>query len=387
MLVTSLALLFGALVAPAIADGGDDPLTPHSIYAYGINATFIGYGARLTSLYVHDRDNTPRDVVVGYDDPAQYVKDTATNHTYFGAIVGRYANRIKNGTFTIDGQSYQIPENENGGHDTLHGGTVGYDARNWTVTQSDTSSVTFGLYDPDGDQGFPGAVMNYVTYTLSASPTRLTARIVSISLEQATPIMPSTHIYWNLGAFSTPTVLNDTLSMPYAERIIDIDSIEVPTGGLASVKYPSQSPSLPLNFTAPKQIWEGALSSQQCGYGCTGIDNAFILDRPVWSGPDSADLTMLQMSSPSTGIRMTMRTNGQSLQIYSCVGQNGTIPIKASQMGSGVQSVEKYGCLVIEPQQWIDGINHPEWGQLGRQIFSPATGPNDNWAEYTFDTV
>jgi aldose 1-epimerase len=56
-------------------------------------------------------------------------------------------------------------------------------------------------------------------------------------------------------------------------------------------------------------------------------------------------------------------------------------------MGSGVQSVEKYGCLVIEPQQWIDGINHPEWGQLGRQIFSPATGPNDNWAEYTFDTV
>lgn len=72
----------------------------------------------------------------------------------------RYANRIKNGTFTIDGQSYQIPENENGGHDTLHGGTVGYDARNWTVTQSDTSSVTFGLYDPDGDQGFPGGVVS-----------------------------------------------------------------------------------------------------------------------------------------------------------------------------------------------------------------------------------
>jgi hypothetical protein len=72
----------------------------------------------------------------------------------------RYANRIKNGTFTIDGQSYQIPENENGGHDTLHGGAVGYDARNWTVTQSDTSSITFGLYDPDGDQGFPGAVVS-----------------------------------------------------------------------------------------------------------------------------------------------------------------------------------------------------------------------------------
>jgi aldose 1-epimerase len=88
MLVRSLALLFGSLVAPVIADGGDDPLTPHTIYAYGINATFIGYGARLTSLYVHDRNNTPRDVVVGYDDPAQYVKDTATNHTYFGAIVG-----------------------------------------------------------------------------------------------------------------------------------------------------------------------------------------------------------------------------------------------------------------------------------------------------------
>lgn len=199
--------------------------------------------------------------------------------------------------------------------------------------------------------------------------------------------MPSTHFYWNLGAFTTSTVLNDTLSMPYAERYIPIDGISVPTGDLASLKYPWQSPPVPLNFTAPKQIYEGALYAQQCGAGCTGIDNAFILDRPVNSGPDSQDLTMLKWSSPSTGIQMSLVTNQQSLQIYSCVGQNGTIPIKSTQMGGATSVVEKYGCVVIEPQGWIAGINYPQWGQIDRQIFGPDSLPFVNWAEYTFDTV
>lgn len=130
--------------------------------------------------------------------------------------------------------------------------------------------------------------MTYATYTVS-SPPRLTARLVSIALDSYTPIMLSTHVYWNLGAFQSADILNDTLQLPYADRIIDIDGIEVPTGGISSVKYPLTSPSVPLNFTAPKTIGEAALHSMQCGTGCTGVDNAFILDRPYGSGQDSMD--------------------------------------------------------------------------------------------------
>ncbi|OCF71481.1 hypothetical protein I204_07539 [Kwoniella mangroviensis CBS 8886] len=377
------SFLFGLLTTVAtFATANGDSLQPYSIHAYGINATFIPYGARVTSLYVHDKNNTPRDVVVGYDDPAQYVEDTATNHTYFGSVVGRYANRIRNGTFTVGDTDYHVPTNEHGGQNTLHGGSQGYDDRNWTLTSHNTSSITFSLMDPSGYQGFPGAVLTHVTYTVT-SPPRLTTRIVSVSLDSYTPIMLSTHIYWNLGAFQSPTILNDTLHLPFADRIIDIDSILDPTGGLSSVKLPWQSPSLPLNFTEPKQIYEGALYSQQCGDGCTSIDNAFILDRPPYSSTEDASAPALQWTSADSGITMTMKTNQQSLQLYSCGGQNGTIPVKASQ-GSGY--VEKYGCLVIEPQQWIDGINHPEWGQDDRQVFGPDSPPQILWASYDFTT-
>lgn len=193
--------------------------------------------------------------------------------------------------------------------------------------------------------------------------------------------MLSTHIYWNLGAFQSPTILNNTLAMPYSNRVIDGDSILVPTGEITSVKYPWQSPPVPLNFTTAKPIGDGALNSQACGAGCTGIDNAFILDRPPYTSQDDAGLEVLEMCSPDTGIKVKLRTNQQSLQIYSCNGQNGSIKAKASQGGV---PIEQYGCLVVEPQQWIDGINHPEWGQTDRQIFGPDSPPQVLWAAYDF---
>ncbi|ORX39048.1 galactose mutarotase-like domain-containing protein [Kockovaella imperatae] len=392
--LVSFAALSASTLFPSVAQAwnqgsvdGTDPFQPYTIYAYGINATFIGYGSRLTSLFVHDKNNIPREVVVGYDDPHQYLIDTETNRTFFGAIVGPYANRIKNGTFNIDGETFHVPENEHDGEDTLHGGFDGYDTRNWTMTQYNTSSITFTLYDSSGTGGFPGTKISHVTFSLSDATAnsrgKLTGRMVTVALDQPTPVMLASHIYWNLGAFQSTTILNDTLWMPNANRIISIDGIEVPTGGLQSVKYPFQSPSVPLNFTYPKQVYEGVLYSQQCGTGCTGIDNAFILDRPPYDGPESTSDVQLQWQSPDTGITLKLRTNQQSLQIYTCNGQNGSIRSHASQ---GNPKIEKYGCLVVETQQWIDGINQPEWGQLDRQIFGAMTGPAVNWLEYEFTT-
>ena len=259
------------------------------------------------------------------------------------------------------------------------------------------SSITFSFLD-QALEGFPGSVVStqsspqnldvqhtqitYATYTLSAN--RWTSVLTSLALDEPTPIMLANHIYWNLDAFTTgpgKNILNNTLYMPYSARTIEVDSLEVPTGALASV-----SNETGLDFTVPRQLGYNLTGSQYCGANCTGIDNAFILDRPRYSAPEASDLVFLSMTSPATGIQMDIRTNQQSLQVYSCVGQNGTIPVKASQQhGNGTDTfVEKYDCIVFETQQWIDGINHPEWGQLQYQIYGPDTEPAVNYATYDF---
>lgn len=344
------------------------PFTLFTIKAANITASFIPYGARITSLLVPDRSGTVQDVVVGYDDPHQYYIDSATNHTFFGAVVGRYANRIKNGSFVIDGATYQIPENEHGGEDTLHGGLVGYDQRNWTVVSQSDDSITFGFLD-NALEGFPGAVYTQATYTVSSAQTgrmgesypRMTTRLVSTALNEATPIMLANHIYWNLDGFKSPTIFNDTLWMPYSDRYIDIDNIEVPTGNISTVaSYP------PLDFTSPKQVGRDLLNSHLAGYNSTGYDNAYILDRPPYTGDMSSNFPVISMWSPVTGIKMDVSTNQAGIQFYSCVGQNGTIPVKASQQARNNASadaaafVNQYGCAVFETQDWIDGINYPE---------------------------
>lgn len=220
------------------------PFALYTISADNITATYIPYGARLTSLKVPDRNGTPTDVVTGYDNGTEYLHDSETNHTYFGAVVGRYANRIKNGTFTLNGQTYHIPTNEHDGEDTLHGGSVGYDQRNWTVVTQNDSSITFSFLD-NALEGFPGTVLTTATYTVSSYLSgpqgqlrpRLTSMMVSTALDEATPIMLANHIYWNLNAFRDATILNDTtLWMPYSDRYILIDNIEVPTGAIGTGK-------------------------------------------------------------------------------------------------------------------------------------------------------
>ncbi|KAL8726247.1 MAG: hypothetical protein Q9166_006835 [cf. Caloplaca sp. 2 TL-2023] len=377
-----------ASVSAVVSTQNSDPLQEYTISAPGINATFIPYGARLTNLYVNDKNGDPQDVVLGYDDPVDFVRNDKTAHNYFGPIVGRYANRIKNGTFSIDGLTSHIPENDNQGHNTLHGGNVGHDQRNWTVVSANTTSVTFSLLD-QAFEGFPGNVITYATYTVSSNPPRWTSRLASLPLDEPTPIMLANHVYWNLGAFVDPagsTVLNHTLHMPYASRYIDIDNIEVPTGLIGSVSALNNSY---LDFTTPKQIGRDILQAiNGCGYNCTGYDNAFILDRPRYSNPESSDLSMLTLSSNSTGIQMDLYTNQQSLQIYTCDNTNGTIPVKQSQQhAENTTYVQKYGCIVIETQQWIDGINHPEWGQDQYQIYTVDSEPAVVFARYDFSII
>ncbi|EEQ84106.1 aldose 1-epimerase [Blastomyces dermatitidis ER-3] len=398
------ALLWGSSLAASYPITSPDPFKTYVISAQNIQATLIPYGATLTSLLVNDRDGKQQDVAVGYDDPKQYLTDTKTNHTYFGCIVGRYANRIKNGSFELDGVKYPITKNENNDTQTLHGGVVGYDQRPWTVVNHTETSITFSLLDT-GFEGFPGDVITYATYSVGSScskektkcGTKLTAKTVSLALTKKTPIMLAHHIYWNLNAFKRPNVLNDTtLHLPLSKQFIYIDSAAIPTGRLADTATTFDGA---LDFTQPKLIGRDIASAKNCGANCTGYDNAFIIDRPVnesdWTSSPETMAVALNMASSTSGISMQVTTNQKAIQIYSCNNQDGTIPVKKSQVHrnkmegnkESVDVINQYGCIVIETESWIDGISNPKWGQDNFQIYSLDTGPAVNWVTFAFGNV
>ncbi|KAJ5105963.1 hypothetical protein NUU61_003310 [Penicillium alfredii] len=387
--------------AASVSGGSEsDHFKPYTIKAENITATLIPYGARLTSVLVPDRDGHLQDVVVGYDEPKEYLHDSETNRTFFGAVVGRYANRIKNGTFTIDDHTYHVPKNEKGGFNTLHGGKIGYDMRNWTVTAHTSSSVTFSLLDK-GFQDFPGDVLTHATFSVSTKTTpdnpkglpQLTSKLVSLALTEKTPIMLANHIYWNLNAFQNPTVLNDTtLQLPLSQRYVAADGIEVPTGTILDV---SDTHKGALDFTSPKLIGKDVdKTTGVCGTSCTGYDTCFLVDRPSSSTAQNSLIPAVRLASRKTGISLEVATNQAALQIYDCDGQDGSIATKKSQAkrnkayggNAGAEYVNQYGCVVIETEDWIDGINHPQWGRRSYQVFGPDDGPAINWATYQFGT-
>lgn len=260
--------------------------------------------------------------------------------------------RIKNGTFELDGETYNIPKNEHNGTNTLHGGNVGYDQRNWTVVAHTNSSISFSYYDA-AEEGFPGDLLNIATYTLTDDDDgpAFVSRIVSIPFNKATPVMIANHIYWNLGAFvdeDALTILNNTLYMPYAKRRIGTDGILIPTGEI------KLTAGTGLDFTKPDTMIGQNIPNTEgdCGTGCTGIDNAFITDRSPYADPRDPGLEVLRLMAPSTGIQMSVETNQGGIQLYSCVSQNGSIKVKKSQQHiPGVDvGVPAFGCLVIETQ-------------------------------------
>jgi len=376
-----------------------DPFEVFTITTSNITAKFIPYGARLISVLVPDRDGNVQDVVVGYDDPHQYLNDTRTTHTYFGAVIGRIANRIKNGTFTLDGTEYHIPKNHEGLY-TLHGGNFAYDQRNWTVTASTPQSVTFTLYDA-ATEGFPGDVVTHATFTVDSRRTtenpqglpRLTTKLVSLALTENTPIMLSNHIYWNLNGFKHPTILKDTwLQLPLSERFIATDSIQVPNGSISTVMETSNGA---MDFTAGKLIGQDIQYTEGlCGTDCIGYDNCFIIDRDTLDlATADALVPALKLNSSTTGISMEVATNQPAVQFFTCLNMDGSIPVKASQVErnsrnkEAAEFVEKYGCLAIEPEGWIDGVNNPQWGQQSDLFYSPDRRPAINMATYTFGTV
>jgi aldose 1-epimerase len=280
---------------------------------------------------VPDRDGKLADVVLGYDHLADY----EAAPFYLGAVLGRVANRVANGRFTLDGLTYSLATNRAPNH--LHGGVRGFDKRVWSGAASE-SSVTFALTSPNGEEGYPGTLQVRVTYRLTAANE---LRIdYTATTDQATPINLTNHSFFNLAGADRGTILDHVL-MINASRYTPTNASLVPTGELASVA------GTPLDFTHGHRIGERI---EEMRAVANGYDHNLALDRRG----DSLSLAA-RVEEPRSGRVLEIWTTEPGVQFFTGNRFDGSFP------GVGGVKYERHAGFALEPQHFPDAINHPEF--------------------------
>jgi aldose 1-epimerase len=305
-----------------------------------LTVVFIPYGGTVVNVFFGGAD-----VVLGFDDPRNYC--AFSQHPYFGATIGRVANRITNGTFVLDGVTYHTPINEPAGPGTLHGGTVGFDRRVWTVASRTSSSATLTYSSPDGEMGFPGQLYSSVTFTVTDEDAWV-LEYTAVADAADTVVSLTNHAYWNLNGRASD-VLTHVLSMPSADSIVDVTESLLPTGKLDPVAGTA------VDFTSPKPVGRDINNTV---IPADGYDNAFVFSQ--WSAGQQP-VSRVNVSSAETGINMEIITDQPSVQVYSGNFLNGSIPAKQALCPdpSTPCFYPYHGALALEAQQYPDAVNHP----------------------------
>jgi len=302
---------------------------------HGVEVRAIPYGGIINAIRAPDRDGHLADVVLGFDSLAGYLKDSPC----FGAIVGRYANRIARAQFTLDGVTYQLARNN--GPNTLHGGVRGFDKVLWSAEPFRDASgvgVILGYTSRDGEEGFPGNLAVRVTYSLT--PRDELVVDYEATTDKATPINLSQHTYWNLHGAGHGDILDHRLTL-YASEFTPVDSTLIPTGEIAPVG------GTPFDFRVATDV--GARIDQphaQLRYG-RGYDHNWVLDRRGVGLIHAARLV-----DPKTGRVLDVSTTEPGVQFYTGNFLDGSIT------GKGGQRYEHRGALCLETQHYPDSPNH-----------------------------
>ncbi len=308
----------------------------------GMSVKIMTYGATVQSLTVPDKAGTPGDVVLGFDAVADYEKSSP----YFGATVGRYANRIAGGKFTLDGKKYQLAVNN--GPNTLHGGKVGFDKVVWSatpVTRPTLARLILRHLSPDGDENYPGALSVQVVYTLS-DENALQIDYTATATKD-TVVNLTNHSYFNLAGQGEGTVLDHSLTLN-ADKFTPIDKTLIPTGQLTPVAGTA------LDFRTPHPLGAriGAQDSQIVNGG--GYDHNFVLNKPA-AGRKALPAFAARVSCPRSGRVLTVYTDQPGIQLYTGNFLDGTLPGKAGK------TYPKHGAFCLETQHFPDSPNHPRF--------------------------
>jgi aldose 1-epimerase len=309
--------------------------------ANGVELRAMNYGGIILSLRVPDRDGRFDDIVLGYESLDEYLEESP----YFGAIVGRYANRIAGGRFTLNGKTYKLATNNGPNH--LHGGTVGFDQRVWDAApfvDAHGTGITFSYTSPAGEEGYPGTLETTVRYTLTDDNQLIV--YYEATATEATPVNLSQHTYFNLAGDGRRDILDHRL-MLNANYFTPVDSTLIPTGELHPVA------GTPFDFTSLTPI--GAridADDTQVEYG-QGYDHNFVLDRSD-AGKDSLALAA-RVVEPQTGRVLTVHTTEPGVQFYTGNFLDGSLTGK-----DGAVYERRYG-FCLETQHFPDSPNQPNF--------------------------
>ena len=338
----ALALLLCSL--PAIICAAEKPGVETSVFgklqdgteiqaytlrnATGASAKIIAYGATLAELWVPDRTGKEGDVVLGFDSLQGYLGD----HPHFGGIIGRFANRIAKGKFTLDGKEYALAINN--GPNTLHGGNIGFDRKVWEgqpLKQLHGAAVRLTYTSPDGEENFPGALTVTVTYTLTDDNSLIIAYTAKTT--KPTPVNLTNHSYFNLSG--SGDVLDYKMFIN-ADRYTPVDSTLIPTGELAPVK------DTPYDFTRPATIGSRMAEIKDIG----GYDVNYVINGKLGMLREAA-----KVDDPSSGREMEVLTSEPGVQFYNAIGLNGSIT------GKRGAAYPKFGAVCLETQHFPDSVH------------------------------
>ena len=331
----------------------------------GMEVCITNYGGRVVSLVVPDKEGNPTDVVLGFDNIAQYA-DTLNSPTDYGSSVGRYANRIKNGKFSLNGTEYQLKQND--GPNCLHGGgTTGWMNQVYDAEQVGDSILRLTIVAADGENGFPGKVMATTIYRVTSD------NILDITWEAETDkptiINQTNHNYYNLsGDFTQPGY--DMVLYVNADNFTPSDTLYTPTGEIKSVE------GTPMDFRTPHAIGDSIKSQFDQIQNAGGYDHNWCLNTFKDNKGDDTQVCA-SLYSPKTGIFMEMFTNEPGVQVYSGNFQG---------VGNELNIEHKHGpypqhvSVCLESQKYPDSPNKPNWVQ-------PTLNPGEKYyshAAYKF---
>ena len=314
------------------------PIMRYELSNGSISTAILSWGAIIQELHVPDRDGEHANIVLGFSDVDRYF----VKHPHFGAVVGRYGNRIGGAQFTLDGETYQLTATH--GNDTLHGGKRGFDNHPWdseAFQDGDNVGVRLRRVSPDGEEGFPGTLTATVTYTLT--PDNTLRLDYEATTDKPTVHNLTNHSYFNLAGEGSGTVEDHVLQLN-ASHITIADEAQIPTGEIASVQ------GTPFDFLTPKRIGDALRdgSSEQVTFA-RGVDQNFIIDR---SEGDTSMVRVVHITDPESGRVMTVDTTEPGVQVYTGNQLTGAIA------GYSGKLYRQTDAICFETQHFPDSPNH-----------------------------
>ena len=316
--------------------------TPIDVYTLSegkVEARIITYGGIVISLKVPDKSGKVDDIVLGFDNLDQYVTTSnGPGNPFFGALIGRYGNRIGNATFRLEGKEYHVPAND--GKNSLHGGPHGFNNVVWKGKQI-PSGVELTYLSKDGEAGYPGNLNVTVRYTLIGSALHID---YSATTDKPTVLNLTNHSYFNLAGQGNGDILNHELTL-HASKMTPVDSTLIPTGELRPVA------GTPFDFLKPHRIGERIeADDEQIRFG-KGYDHNWVIDS---QGPGKLT-PAAEVYEPTTGRVLKVSTTQPGVQVYTGNFLDGTIK------GKEGKTYNRRGALCLETQHFPDSPNHPKF--------------------------